>query len=65
MFQDAQRFPVTAVMIIGAVAAVLADVSGRSIEHLMLIPGLALSEPWRLVTCVLPHGGAFHLLFNV
>ncbi|MDB2576388.1 rhomboid family intramembrane serine protease [Planctomycetota bacterium] len=65
LIQDAQRFPVTAVMIVGAVAAVLADASGRSIEHLMLVPGLALSEPWRLVTCILPHGGAFHLLFNV
>lgn len=65
LFQDAQRFPVSAVMIIGAIAAVLAEASGRSVEHLMLIPGLALSEPWRLVTCILPHGGAFHLLFNV
>lgn len=63
--QDAQRFPVTAVMIIGAVAAVLAEASGRSIDHLMLLPGTALTEPWRLVTCVLPHGGPFHLVFNV
>ena len=63
--QDAQRFPVTAVMIIGAVAAVLAEASGRSIDHLMLLPGTALTGPWRLVTCVLPHGGPFHLVFNV
>ncbi|MDC3307211.1 rhomboid family intramembrane serine protease [bacterium] len=65
LIQDAQRFPVTAVMIVGAIAAFLADASGRSVEHLMLLPSLALSEPWRLVTCILPHGGPFHLLFNV
>ncbi|MEM9380553.1 MAG: rhomboid family intramembrane serine protease [Planctomycetota bacterium] len=61
---DLQRFPVTAILLIGSFATFLAEATGRSVEHLTLLPGTELTEPWRLVTTVLVHGGPVHLLFN-
>lgn len=65
MLNDLQRFPITAILCIGAVAAFAAELSGRSVEHMVLSAPLLADEPWRLLTTVFPHGGLVHLAFNL
>lgn len=65
MLDDLQRFPITAILCIGAVAAFAADLSGRSVEHMILSAPLVMEEPWRLITTIFPHGGIIHIVFNL
>ncbi|MEO1698468.1 MAG: rhomboid family intramembrane serine protease [Planctomycetota bacterium] len=55
----------TTILAVGAIAAFAADVTGRSITHLVLNPALFASQPWALLTTIFPHGGPLHLLFNL
>lgn len=65
MLNDLQRFPITAILCIGAVAAYAAELTGRSVEHMVLSAPLVMDEPWRLLTTIFPHGGFIHLAFNL
>lgn len=65
LLADAERSPVTTILCVGSIAAVVAEKSGRSMDHLVLTPLDALSEPWRYITTIFPHGGLLHLIFNV
>ncbi|WP_419191336.1 rhomboid family intramembrane serine protease [Saltatorellus ferox] len=49
----------------GSIATFIAQETGRSVQHLILTPLDALTEPWRYLTTVFPHGGILHLAFNV
>ena len=61
----ALRYPVTAGLALLAIAVTAADKNGVDVSALKLDPRFAHGEPWRLVTCILPHADAFHILFNV
>lgn len=50
---------------IGATAGFLACESGRNVDHLMLLPGTALLEPWRFFTSLLPHFVPAQYAFNM
>lgn len=65
LIDDAERAPITTILCVGSIAAFLAQETGRSVDHLVLTPLDALTEPWRYLTTVFPHGGVFHLVFNV
>lgn len=66
VLDEAQRYPLSAILCIAALATSLAEVSGRSIDHLVLYSAESvLSEPWRLITTNFPHGGMIHLIFNL
>ncbi len=59
------RCPV--VLVTGVLAAGVTVLwwSGRDVGVLFGTPAAAGPEPWRLLTCVLPHGDVLHLLFNL
>jgi membrane associated rhomboid family serine protease len=65
LLTDAERHPVTTILIVGSIATFFAQETGRSVDHMILTPLDALTEPWRYLTTIFPHGGAFHLIFNV
>lgn len=65
MIDQAQRNPVTTILAVGAIAAFAADLAGRGIGHLVLLPQVFMVQPWTLLTTVFPHGNAIHLLFNL
>lgn len=62
---DLQRHPITSILMIGAIAGFLACESGRNVDHLMLLPGTALLEPWRFFTSLLPHFVPAQFAFNM
>lgn len=63
-------FPVTAVMVVAAIGVTAGwHLFGKDVTFLAVI-GLEghtafTTQPWRLVTTALPHGGLLHLLFNL
>jgi membrane associated rhomboid family serine protease len=59
------RYPVTGGLALLAIAVTAAEKNGVDVSALKLDARFAHGEPWRLVTCILPHGDAFHILFNV
>ena len=59
------RFPITAGIALLAVFVTVLGKTGHSIERLVMSVQAFEGEPYRLVTCVLPHGDAMHLIFNV
>jgi len=60
------RYPIVAVTALAACTVTLAYFSrpGR-IDAFAMDARVFHGEPWRLVTSALPHGDAFHLLFNL
>ncbi|MBA3457931.1 MAG: rhomboid family intramembrane serine protease [Deltaproteobacteria bacterium] len=58
-------FPVVSGLAAMAAFVTMFSISGRSIDPFVMSSLAFESEPWRLVTCALPHGGVFHLIFNV
>ncbi len=65
LFDDAQRYPVTTIFSVGAIASFAASQSGRSLSHLTLNHAEPFAAPWTFVTTVFPHGGLIHIMFNV
>lgn len=65
LLDDAQRYPVTTILSVGAIASFAASVSGRSLSHLTIQPADPFAAPWTFVTTVFPHGGILHVMFNV
>lgn len=59
------RFPITAGIALLAVFVTVLGKTGHSIERLVMSVQAFEGEPYRLVTCVLPHADAMHLIFNV
>ena len=59
------HFPATGGIALFAVATSIAVFMGRDISQLDMTIMAFRGEPWRLLTSTLPHGGVFHLLFNV
>jgi len=59
-------FPVTGGLALLAIAVTaLAWKQPEGVERLVMTRDAFRGEPWRLVTGILPHADAFHLLFNV
>lgn len=58
-------FPITAGVALAAIGVTLLMTTGADVRPLLIFGPYFYSEPWRLLTWVLPHGGVFHLLFNV
>jgi GlpG protein len=59
-------FPVTAVLVVLAIGVTAGwHLFQKDIRWLVVGPTAFTTEPWRLVTTALPHGGLIHLLFNL
>lgn len=65
LLDDAQRYPVTTILSVGAIASFAASISGRSLSHLTIQQADPFAAPWTFVTTVFPHGGILHVMFNV
>ena len=65
LFDDAQRHPITTILCVGAIAAFIADATGRSMDHLILSQPVAFEQPWRFFTTIFPHGYLLHIFFNL
>jgi membrane associated rhomboid family serine protease len=57
--------PVTTAICISAVIVTVWWHTGGNVDRLVIDYAAFYTEPWRLVTWVLPHVGFFHLLFNL
>ena len=64
-FSDFPRYPVSAGTSLLAIGVTIAYLSGANVSSLFEDPLIRRGEYWRLLTCILPHGGAMHLIFNV
>lgn len=65
LLDDAQRHPITTILCVGAIAAFLAEATGRSMDHMVLSQPVAFEQPWRFLTTIFPHGGLLHIFFNL
>jgi membrane associated rhomboid family serine protease len=61
----APLYPVTAGFALMAIVATMARMFGGDIDRLVVTDGTAVSEPWRFLTSVFPHGNFLHLMFNL
>ncbi len=59
------RRPITTGLGLAAILTTVLWESGYAIDALTMTPAALGSEPWRLLTSVLPHIGPVHLIFNV
>jgi len=59
------RYPVTALITIGALAVSFARLAGKDVSALVLDVRAFRGEPWRVLTTALPHVDQQHLLFNL
>ncbi len=60
------EYPVTgALCVLAVVVTGYEFLGGGNIEPLTMHPAAFHDEPWRLIVSVLPHGGLFHLAFNL
>ncbi len=62
---DCVRYPLTTAVCMAAIATTLAWHLKVGIDWAFMDSRAWHGEPWRLVTSALPHGGPFHLLFNL
>jgi GlpG protein len=62
---DAPRYPITSVISLLAIGVTLTFWNHTNVSMLMMDASAFGPEPWRLVTCVLPHGDMLHLAFNL
>jgi GlpG protein len=62
---QAPRIPCTAIACMAALLVSIGSMFGLSNEIFMLDSKAFWSQPWTLVTTILPHGDALHLFFNV
>ena len=59
------RFPIVAGLAAAAVGVTMASKCDVNVSALYDSPAIGRGEVWRLLTSILPHGGPFHLIFNV
>ena len=65
-FSRAPELPVTAGLVgIAIVVGVAQQLLKYDVSRLLLTDAAFWSEPWRIVTSILPHGDPLHLLFNL
>jgi membrane associated rhomboid family serine protease len=63
--REAAKFPVTALICLGAIGVTLAFWNHWDISPLVMDANAVGREPWRLVTSALPHVSLPHLFFNL
>lgn len=64
-YSDFTRYPVAAGTSLLAIGTTIASMAGADLSPLFENPMIRRGEYWRLLTCILPHGGVMHLIFNV
>src|SRR5881398_1284921 len=64
-YSEFPRYPVSAGTSLLAIGITLASMAGANVTPLMESVLIRRGEYWRLLTCILPHGGVMHLLFNI
>lgn len=62
---DLPRYPIVGGIAALAIGVTIASKSGVDISAFYEDPRVAHGQPWRLVTSILPHVDAFHLIFNI
>ncbi|MEM9379309.1 MAG: rhomboid family intramembrane serine protease [Planctomycetota bacterium] len=65
LLEELRDHPITTILMIGATAGFLAVETGRNVDHLMLLPGSEVKEPWRFVTSLFPHFAPAQFAFNM
>ena len=58
-------YPVVTAICWSAIVVTFWGETGGNIDKLTVNPLAFQTEPWRLVTCIFPHGNIFHLIFNL
>ncbi len=63
--REAPRFPVTSLVAIAAIVVSVRWWMGYGLSGLATTSGSILTQPWTLVTSIIPHVNPLHLLFNL
>ncbi|MEM1449933.1 MAG: rhomboid family intramembrane serine protease [Planctomycetota bacterium] len=63
--EELRDHPITTILMIGATAGFLAVECSRNVDHLLLLPGSEVKEPWRFVTSLFPHFAPAQFAFNM
>src|ERR1041385_4544101 len=64
-YSEFPRYPVIGGTSILAIGVTIAAMAGADVSRLFESPMIRQGEYWRLLTCMLPHGGVIHLVFNI
>lgn len=58
-------YPITALLCVGAALVSVASMGKPELVANLAMDGDPIREPWRFVSCILPHGSPMHLIFNL
>jgi membrane associated rhomboid family serine protease len=58
-------YPITALLCVGAALVSIASMGKPELVATLAMDGDPIREPWRFVSCILPHGSPMHLIFNL